>query len=126
MTPVTAAGMRTFSPWTHHQRRKHQPRAARPGRVHRFASRPAPRLRCRSQEIAARDSAQSAHRIARTRVPRPRRACSPMRLEVLEERTLLSLTLIKDINPLPFFPAEITGAGGNVYFVTKAAGGAAD
>jgi ELWxxDGT repeat protein len=47
-----------------------------------------------------------------------------MRLEALEERTLLSLTLIKDINPVPLFPAEITGAGGNVYFVTKAADGA--
>ena len=49
-----------------------------------------------------------------------------MRLEALEERTLLSLTLIKDINPAPLYPAEITGAGGNVYFVTKAADGGSD
>ena len=49
-----------------------------------------------------------------------------MPLDALEERTLLSLTLIKDINPMPLFPAEITGAGGNVYFVTQAADGGSD
>ena len=49
-----------------------------------------------------------------------------MRPEALEERTLLSLTLLKDINPAPLFPTEITGAGGNVYFVTKAADGGSD
>ena len=47
-------------------------------------------------------------------------------VEVLEERSLLSLSLIKDINPVPLFPAQITGAGANVYFVTKAADGGAD
>ena len=72
------------------------------------------------------DSARSARRTHRTRTSRPRRTCPPMRLEALEERTLLSLTLIKDINPVPLFPAEITGAGGNVYFVTKAADGGSD
>ncbi len=49
-----------------------------------------------------------------------------MPLDALEERTLLSLTLIKDINPMPLFPAEIMGAGGNVYFVTQAADGGSD
>jgi ELWxxDGT repeat protein len=48
-----------------------------------------------------------------------------MRLEALEHRTLLSLTVIKDINPMPLFPAQITGAGANVYFVTTAADGGA-
>ena len=49
-----------------------------------------------------------------------------MRLEALEERTLLSLTLIKDINPAPLYPSQITGAGGNVYFVTQAADGGSE
>jgi ELWxxDGT repeat protein len=66
----------------------------------------------------------SARRSCRTL--RRRRTCSPMLAEVLEERTLLSLTLIKDINPAPLFPAEITGAGANVYFVTEAADGGSD
>jgi ELWxxDGT repeat protein len=49
-----------------------------------------------------------------------------MWLEALEERTLLSLTPIKDINPVSLFPAEITGAGRDVYFVTQAADGGSD
>lgn len=49
-----------------------------------------------------------------------------MPLEVLEERTLLSLTLVRDINRVPLYPAEITGAGGDVYFMTSTPGGASD
>ena len=72
------------------------------------------------------DSVHFARRVRRTRTSRKRWTFSPMRPEALEERTLLSLTLLKDINPVPLFPAEITGAGGNVYFVTKAADGGSD
>ncbi len=69
---------------------------------------------------------RSARRIRRPRASRPRRTGSPMRLEALEERTLLSLTLIKDINPAPLYPSQITGAGGDVYFVTQAADGGSE
>ncbi len=60
------------------------------------------------------------------RTSRRRRTRSLLQVEALEERALLSLSLIKDINPVPLFPAQITGAGGNVYFVTQAADGGAD
>ncbi len=60
------------------------------------------------------------------RTSRRRRTRSLLQVEALEERSLLSLALIKDINPVPLFPAQITGAGGNVYFVTQAADGGAD
>ena len=72
------------------------------------------------------DTFQFARRVRRARHSRPRRTCSPTVLEALEERTLLSLTLIKDLNPMPLFPADITGAGEKVYFVTTAADGGAD
>src|SRR5262249_12282177 len=54
---------------------------------------------------------------------RKRRTHLPIGLEPLEGRTLLSLTLVKDINKVDLYPAEITGAGGKVYFITKAADG---
>ena len=72
------------------------------------------------------DSVHPTCRCRRTRTSCPRRARAELRVEALEERTLLSLTLINDINPAPLLPAEITGAGGNVYFVTKASGGGAE
>ncbi len=72
------------------------------------------------------DSVHIARRTRRTRPSRTPRSFSPTRPEALEGRTLLSLTLLKDINPAPLFPTEITGAGANVYFVTKAADGAPD
>lgn len=54
---------------------------------------------------------------------RTRRTRSPIDLEPLEGRTLLSLTLVKDINKVDVYPAQITGAGGKVYFTTRAADG---
>ena len=72
------------------------------------------------------DSVHVARRIGRTRTSRNRRAFSPMRPEALEERTLLSLSLLQNINPVALFPTEITGAGGNVYFVTTTADGGTD
>ncbi len=74
----------------------------------------------------AMDLGQPPRRSRCARSIRRRFTCLPMRLEVLEERSLLSLSLIKDINPVPLFPAQITGAGANVYFVTQAADGGAD
>jgi ELWxxDGT repeat protein len=47
-------------------------------------------------------------------------------LEALEERTLLSLSAIKDINPVNTGPAEMTVVGENVYFVTTGADGGTD
>ena len=55
------------------------------------------------------DLVHIARRIRHTHTSRNRRSFSPMRLEALEDRTLLSLTLLKDINPVALFPAEITG-----------------
>ena len=72
------------------------------------------------------DSVHFTPRVRRARILRKRWTFSPTRPEALEGRTLLSLTLLKDINPAPLFPTEITGAGGNVYFVTKAADGGSD
>ena len=72
------------------------------------------------------DLAQTPRRSRRARSFHRRLRSVPMRLEVLEERSLLSLSLINDINPVPQFPAQITGAGANVYFVTQAADGGAD
>lgn len=46
-----------------------------------------------------------------------------LNIEPLEHRALLSLTLIKDINPAPAFPAETTNVGGTLYFTTRAANG---
>lgn len=66
----------------------------------------------------------TAHGVRRPR--RTRRAFSPTRPDALEGRTLLSLSLLQDINPAGLTPAEITGAGGNVYFVTRAPGGGSD
>jgi ELWxxDGT repeat protein len=43
--------------------------------------------------------------------------------EAMEARTILSLTPLRDGNPVGLFPAEIIGAGGHVYFVTRAADG---
>jgi ELWxxDGT repeat protein len=67
-----------------------------------------------------------ARRIRRTRISCRGRKVTPMRLEALEERTLLSLTPLPVINPVALYPAEITGAAGNVYFVTKGADGGSD
>ena len=72
------------------------------------------------------DSVHVGRRIGRTRTSRRRRTFSPTRPEALEERTLLTLSLLQNVNPVPLFPAEITGAGGNVYFVTTAADGGAE
>lgn len=54
---------------------------------------------------------------------RKRRTRSPIDLEPLEVRTLLSLTLVKDINKADLYPSQITGAGGKIYFITKATDG---
>jgi ELWxxDGT repeat protein len=93
-----------------------------------FRARGGPRhvFSAHTQEIAAMDSVHFTRRVRRARNLRKRWTFSPMRPEVLEGRTLLSLTLLKDINPAPLFPTEITGAGGDVYFVTKAADGGSD
>ena len=72
------------------------------------------------------DILYSAGRKRRPRTSRRRRTGASIRLEVLEPRTLLSLTLLQDINPVALDPTQITGAGGNVYFVTGAAGGGSD
>ncbi len=65
-------------------------------------------------------------RVRRARHSRKRWTFTPTRPDALEGRTLLSLSPLTDINPAPLFPTEITGAGGDVYFVTKAADGGAD
>ncbi len=57
------------------------------------------------------DSRPSARPINRPRNTRKRQTFCPARLEALEERALLSLTLLDGINSVPLFPAEITGAG---------------
>lgn len=49
-----------------------------------------------------------------------------LNIEPLEHRALLSLALIKDINPAPAFPAETTNVGGTLYFTTRAANGGTD
>jgi ELWxxDGT repeat protein len=65
-------------------------------------------------------------RPARSRNIRRQREREPIRLEALEERMLLSLTLVKDINPVNINPTEITRAVGNIYFVARTAYGGAD
>src|SRR5690348_11926700 len=80
----------------------------------------------RAEELAAMDALHAARRSRRTRNARVRRRCVPRLLDALEERTLLSATLIKDINRVNLTPSQITGAGGNIYFVTTAADGGTD
>jgi ELWxxDGT repeat protein len=62
----------------------------------------------------------------RPRPSRTRRRFTPTRPEALEGRALLALTLLQDINPAGLVPAEITGAGGKIYFVTRGPRGASD
>src|SRR6185312_520632 len=54
---------------------------------------------------------------------RRRRVSVGLELEPLEGRTLLSLTLVKDINKVPSFPADITVVNANVFFLSHAANG---
>ena len=72
------------------------------------------------------DSVHERRRIRRTRTSPRRSNFTPMRLEALDGRTLLSLTPLPVINPVALYPAEITGAGGNVYFVTRTADDGSD
>lgn len=50
-----------------------------------------------------------------------RRSSRPMHLEALEGRRLLSLTMVKDIDKIDTFPANITPVGVKIYFTTRAA-----
>lgn len=59
----------------------------------------------------------------RDRSRRPRRSNLLMHFEALEERRLLSLAMVKDINRVDAFPANITPVGSSIYFTTRAADG---
>jgi ELWxxDGT repeat protein len=72
------------------------------------------------------DLAPSARRAGRSGTSRKSRRFSPAGLEALEERALLALAMLQDINPATLLPAQITGAGGKVYFVTQAVDGRVD
>lgn len=71
------------------------------------------------------DSAHFVRTPLRTRASRSGRRFRPASVEALELRALLTASLIKDINPVTLSPAEISGAGANVYFVARAADGGA-
>ena len=55
--------------------------------------------------------------------PRRLRVSVDLDLEPLEGLTLLSLTIVKDINKVPSFPAQITVVNTNVFFLSHAANG---
>lgn len=69
---------------------------------------------------------KTAERRRRFRTSRNRPGFCPRGFEALEERTLLSLTLLHDFNRVETTPAEITGAGGDVFFVTRGPNDASD
>jgi ELWxxDGT repeat protein len=56
---------------------------------------------------------------------RPRRIAFEPFLEALEERALLSVTLVKDINttPLSSFPAKLVDVNGRLFFTAASSGG---
>jgi ELWxxDGT repeat protein len=65
-------------------------------------------------------------RIDSHRASRRRRATSLLSVEPLEGRTLLSLSMVKDINTVPAGPANITNVNGNIFFTTSAPDGGTD
>jgi hypothetical protein len=64
------------------------------------------------------DDAQT---IAQVQKTLSRTSAIHLNAEALEERALLPLMTIKETNPAPAFPAEMTDAGGTLYFTTGAA-----
>jgi ELWxxDGT repeat protein len=66
----------------------------------------------------------NALRLCSAQARRPRPPIVPARLEQLEERTLLSAALIKDINATPSNPRNLAAVGSTLYYTsTNASGG---